>query len=151
VAAKLIAAYPPAVPALWSRVQALGQHALGESVRSGVGALPRPLVAVAAMVVLAGLDLVGAVLAKNWSDRGSLISLLGGVAVFGLLFVVYGSSLAYAELATVTFGWVVILQIGVVLLQRVQDGVAIAPDRLGVMIAILALQGYLVLRPSIAD
>jgi hypothetical protein len=132
-------------------VQALGQHALGESVRSGVGALPRPLVAVAAMVVLAGLDLVGAVLAKHWSDRGSLISLLGGVAVFGLLFVVYGSSLAYAELATVTFGWVVILQIGVVLLQRVQDGVAIAPDRLGVMIAILALQGYLVLRPSIAD
>jgi hypothetical protein len=67
------------------------------------------------------------------------------------LFVVYGSSLAYAELATVTFGWVVILQIGVVLLQRVQDGVAIAPDRLGVMIAILVLQGYLVLKPSIAD
>jgi hypothetical protein len=122
---------------------------LGVSLRTSVDTLPRPVVAVGAMVVLAGLDLAGAVLAKHWSDRGSLISLLGGVAVFGLLFVVYGSSLAYAELATVTFGWVVILQIGVVLLQRVQDGVAIAPDRLVVMLAILALQGYLVLKPAI--
>jgi hypothetical protein len=122
---------------------------LGVSLRTSVDAIPRPLVAVGAMVVLAGLDLIGAVLAKHWSDRGSLISLLGGVAVFGLLFVVYGSSLAYAELATVTFGWIVILQIGVVLLQRVQDQVAVAPDRLAAMIAILVLQAYLVLKPAV--
>jgi hypothetical protein len=124
-------------------------QALGVSLRTSVDAIPRPLVAVGAMVVLAGLDLIGAVLAKHWSDRGSLISLLGGVAVFGLLFVVYGSSLAYAELATVTFGWIVILQIGVVLLQRVQDQVAVAPDRLAAMIAILVLQAYLVLKPAV--
>ena len=41
-----------------------------------------------------------------------------------MLFLVYGSSLAYAEMATVTFGWIVLLQVGVVVLQRVQDGVA---------------------------
>jgi hypothetical protein len=124
-------------------------QAVGDSVRVSVDGLPRPLLAVAAMVVLAGLDLAGAVLAKNWSDHRSLVSLIGGVAIFAVLFLVYGSSLAYAELATVTFGWIVMLQIGVVVLQRVQDGVAIAPDRVVAMVAILALQAYLVLAPTI--
>jgi hypothetical protein len=121
---------------------------LGESVRASVDG-PRPLLAVAAMVVLAGLDLGGAILAKSWSDHRSLVSLVGGVAVFAVLFLVYGSSLAYAEMATVTFGWIVMLQVGVVVLQRVQDGVAIAPDRTVAMVAMVALQAYLVLAPSI--
>ena len=67
--------------------------------------------------------------------------------VFGLLFWVYGKSLAYAELATVTFGWIVMIQVGVMLLDRFQLGNAIPPDRLAVMGAILLLQGYLILAP----
>jgi hypothetical protein len=105
----------------------------------------RTLVAVAAMILLAALDLAGAVLAKHWSDHRSLVSLAGGIAVFGVLFVAYGSSLAYAELATVTFGWIVMLQVGVVVLQRIQDGRAIGIDRGAAMAAMLALQAYLVL------
>jgi hypothetical protein len=54
---------------------------------------------------------------------------------------------AMVALATVTFGWIVMLQVGVMLLDRFHLGNAIPPDRLGVMGAILLLQGYLILAP----
>lgn len=107
----------------------------------------RPGLAIGAMVALAGLDLIGALLARRYADHRSVLALVGGCCVFALLFWVYGASLAYAELVTVTFGWVVMLQVGVVLIERVKDGVVIAPDRLAVMGAILVLQGYLLLAP----
>lgn len=107
----------------------------------------RPAVAVMAMVALAALDLVGALLARRYADHRSILALVGGCCVFALLFLVYGASLAYAELVTVTFGWVVLLQVGVVLIERVLDGVAIPPDRVAVMSAIVVLQGYLLLAP----
>ena len=105
----------------------------------------RPLAAIGAMAALAALDLVGAVLARRYADHRSVLALIGGCVVFGALFWVYGRSLAYAELATVTFGWIVMLQIGVVLLDRVQNGVSIPPDRIAAMGAIVVLQGYLLL------
>ncbi|MGD9700777.1 MAG: hypothetical protein AB7Q42_02360 [Acidimicrobiia bacterium] len=107
----------------------------------------RPLAAIGAMTALAVLDLVGAVLARKYADHRSLLALIGGCFVFGVVFWVYGKSLAYAELATVTFGWVVMLQVGVVLLDRFQHGAAIPPDRIVVMFAIVMLQGYLLLAP----
>ena len=73
-------------------------------------------------LVLAVLDLVGAVLARRYADHRSVLALVGGCLVFGLLFWVYGKSLAYAELATVTFGWIVMIQVGVMLLERFQRG-----------------------------
>lgn len=73
---------------------------------------PFPVVATLAMVALASLDIIGALLAKAWLANRSTPGFLAGVAVFALLFWVYGSSLAYAELATVTFGWIVLLQVG---------------------------------------
>ena len=56
------------------------------------------------MLVLAGLDLVGAVLARHWADQRALLSLVGTMTVFALLFLVYGKSLGYAELSTITVG-----------------------------------------------
>jgi hypothetical protein len=109
---------------------------------------PDVLVAIAAMVVLAGLDLAGVVLARQWADNRSVLALVGGIAVFAALFAVFAASLDHAELATVTFGWIVILQVGVILLERFRHGVAIGPDRLGIMVAILALQAYLILVPG---
>lgn len=97
---------------------------------------------VAAMFALGALDLVGAALARSWSDHRSIITLFGGMAVFALLFVVYGKSLDYAELSTVTIGWIVLLQVGVVVLDRLQ-GVAIPPSRMTAIALILALQAYL--------
>ncbi len=103
----------------------------------------RPIVPViAAIVALGALDLIGAALARSWSEHRSTIALVGGVMVFGLLFVVYGKSLDYAELSTVTIGWVVLLQVGVVVLDRLQ-GVAIPPSRMTAIVLILALQAYL--------
>lgn len=97
---------------------------------------------IAAMVALGALDLIGAALAKSWSEHRSIITMIGGVAVFAVLFVVYGKSLEYAELSTVTIGWIVILQVGVVVLDRLQ-GVAIPPSKMGAIVLILLLQAYL--------
>lgn len=97
---------------------------------------------VAAILVLAALDLLGAALARSWSDHRSIITMVGGMMVFSLLFLVYGKSLDYAELSTVTIGWIVLLQIGVVVLDRL-NGVAIPPPKLAAIGLILALQAYL--------
>ncbi len=99
---------------------------------------------VAAMIALGVLDIVGAMLARSWSEHRSAIAMLGGLMVFGLLFVVYGKSLDYAELSTVTVGWVVLLQVGVVVLDRLQ-GVSIPPGRLTAIGLIIALQVYVIM------
>lgn len=97
---------------------------------------------IAGIVALAGLDLIGAALARSWADHRSAVSLIGGVLVFGLLFVVYGKSLDHAELSTITIGWVVLLQVGVVVLDRFH-GVMISTPRMAAIGLILALQAYL--------
>ena len=71
--------------------------------------------------------------------------MLGGMGVFAVLFWVYGRSLAYAELATVTISWVVMLQVGVLLIDRFRDGVHLPPGKWLAIAAILGLQGYLLL------
>ena len=97
------------------------------------------------MVALAGLDLLGALLAKRYADHRSMAALIAGVLVFGALFLVYARSLSYAELATVTFGWVVMLQVGVVVIDQVQRGSGPPADRVVAMVGMLALQAYLLL------
>jgi hypothetical protein len=97
---------------------------------------------IAGMVTLAALDIVGAAFARSWADHRSTISLMGGLLAFGLLFIVYGKSLSYAELSTVTIGWVVLLQVGVIVLDRLH-GVAIPPSKMAAIGLILALQAYL--------
>jgi hypothetical protein len=99
---------------------------------------------VLAVVALAGLDLVGAALARHWSDHRSAIAMTGGIVTFAVLFVVYARSLDYAELSTVTIGWVVLLQVGVVAFDRL-NGVAISPARFTIIAAILVLQMMLTL------
>lgn len=102
---------------------------------------PAWLPVIGGMFALAALDLIGAMLARSWADHRSTLSLLGGVVVFGLLFVVYGRSLDYAELSTVTIGWVVLVQVGVVAFDA-SHGVVIPPPRLAAIALILLLQAY---------
>ena len=97
------------------------------------------------MLLLAGLDLLGALLAKRYADHRSVAALIAGVVVFGALFLVYARSLSYAELATITFGWVVMLQVGVVVIEQVQRGSGPSLDRVAAMAGMLLLQAYLVL------
>ncbi len=110
-----------------------------------------PVVATVAMVCLAGLDLVGAVLAKEWADHGSLRALVLGAGTFLVLFWVYASSLRYAELALVTMGWVVMLQVGLVLIDRWRYGVELPAGKWVAIGVVLVAQAYLVLAPSAAQ
>ena len=109
---------------------------------------PQPLVATLAMAVLAVLDLAGALAAKEAVLRRSAGWAVLGVACFLALFWVYASSLQYAELAPVTFGWIVILQVGLVLLDRMHYGVGIPAGKWVAMVVIVAAQAYLILGPS---
>ena len=109
---------------------------------------PLPLVALVAMLALAGLDLVGAVAAKEWVSQRSVPALLLGAATFLALFWVYASSLQYAELALVTMGWVAMLQVGLLVIDRVRYGVELPAGKWAAVVLLLAAQGYLLLAPT---
>jgi hypothetical protein len=111
-------------------------------------AWPVPVVATVAMVCLAGLDLLGAVLAKEWAENGSVRALVLGAGAFLVLFWVYASSLRYAELALVTMGWVVMLQVGLVLIDRWRYGVELPTGKWVAIGVVLVAQAYLVLAPA---
>ncbi len=112
-------------------------------------AWPVPVVATLAMVLLAGLDLVGALFAKEWADNGNVRALVLGAGAFVVLFWVYASSLRYAELALVTMGWVVMLQVGLVLIDRWRYGVELPTGKWVAIGVVLLAQGYLVLAPGV--
>ena len=103
---------------------------------------------VGAMFVLAALDLAGAYCAVRYLRTGHWgWWTAGAVGEIGL-FAVYVASLEYAELATVTLGWIVILQVGVVVLDRVANGVVLPTGKWIAMAAILLLMTYLLLAPN---
>src|SRR6185312_2276842 len=113
-------------------------------------AWPTAFVAVVAMVLLAVVDLVGAYATKEAVVRRSLPWAAAGVVMFVLLFYLYASSLQYAELTLVILGWIVILQIGVVLLDRFRYGQVFGPDKWLAIALIIAAQTYLLLAPASA-
>lgn len=112
---------------------------------------PLPVVATLAMAALAALDLLGAVAAKVWAQDGSRWALAAGAATFVVLFWVYASALQYAELAVVTMGWIVLLQVGIIVVDRVQFGATLPAGKLLAVAVILVAQGYLLLAPGPAS
>jgi hypothetical protein len=100
------------------------------------------------MLLLAALDVLGAVLARRWAHGGSLAWFAAGLGCFAVLFWVYGSSLRYAELVPVTFGWLVALQVGLLLIQRVQSGRPVPAGHWLAGAAMIALEGYLIFSAS---
>ncbi len=107
-----------------------------------------PVVAAVAMLLLAVVDLAAAYATKEAVVRRSLPWAVAGVVMFVLLFYVYASSLQYAELALVTLGWVVALQVGVLLLDHFKYGNALSADKWVAVAVILAAQAYLLLAPA---
>ena len=67
---------------------------------------------------------------------------------FVILFWLYASSLQYAELAVVTMGWIVLLQVGIVAMDWLRFGVELPGPKVVAIGVILVAQGYLVLGPS---
>ena len=109
---------------------------------------PLPVVATLCMAALAGLDLLGAIAAKEWADKQNSLALGLGALAFVVLFWVYASSLQYAELAVVTMGWIVLLQVGILLVDRLHFGTTLPAGKMAAVVVILAAQGYLLLAPS---
>jgi len=112
---------------------------------------PPALVAVLAMVVLALVDLVGAVAAKEAVVRRSLPVALLGLALYALLFWVYASSLEYVDLGPVTLGWMVVLQVGVLLVDRFRYGSTLTAGQWVAVGVLIAAQGYLLVGASGSD
>jgi hypothetical protein len=109
---------------------------------------PTPVIAALAMTVLAVLDLAGSIAAKEAVVRRSPMIGLGGAAIFLVLFWIYASSLQYAELAPVTVGWVVMLQIGVVLVDHLRYGTPVSTWKGAAVVVIVVAQGFLLLAPD---
>jgi len=109
------------------------------------------LLSVGAMVTLAGLDFIGSILAKEWTERHHISHFIAGLLVFVLLFCVYAASLKVVELSTVTFGWIVLLQVGIVVVDTVRYGVVLPPGKWAAVAGLLLLQAYLLLAPNGGD
>lgn len=110
--------------------------------------LPTPLALLGTAVLLAGLDVAGALAAKAWSEHRSLMWFGAGLALFGVLFWVYGSALRFADLAEVTIAWIVVLQVALLLLDRFRYGIDIATPKWLAVAGILGLEAYLLLAPN---
>ena len=99
---------------------------------------------VLAMCVLAALDLAGSVLAKEYADKHRPAALVAGAVIFVVLFLVYARALAYAQLSIVTMGWVVLLQVGLLLLDWRRHDLVLDQRQLAAVVVILVLQCYLI-------
>lgn len=99
---------------------------------------------VGAMTALAALDFAGSMLAKEYSERHRPVFLVAGAAIFVLLFLVFTRALAYAELSIVTMGWIVLLQVGLVVLDWQRYGLVLEPRQVVAIALIIVLQCYLI-------
>ncbi len=109
---------------------------------------PLPVVATLCMGALAALDLFGAFAAKEWAEKQNTVALGLGALSFLVLFWVYASSLQYAELAVITMGWIVLLQVGILVIDRIAFDSSLPAGKLAAVVVIRAAQGYLLLAPS---
>lgn len=108
-------------------------------------AMAGKLALVGFMVLLAVLDFAGTMLAKEWTiHRQAWQLVLCGLA-FLVLFVVLVLGLRFAEMSVVTLGWIVVLQTAVIVVDRSRYGTTITPGGWAAIVAIIVLQGYLVL------
>src|SRR5262245_48462679 len=97
------------------------------------------------MVLLAGFDLTGTMLAKEWTVHRALWQLIGGGAAFVALFLVLVWGLRYAEMSLLTLGWIVVLQLAVLMVDRSRYGTQLSIGGWLAVTGILVLQGYLLL------
>lgn len=113
--------------------------------------MTRALPLLACVVVLAGLDLAGALLAQQYAERRVVLPLVLGALTFVLLFVVYAFSLRYAQLSVVTMGWIVLLQVALVAVDLGRARLHLDRPQAAAVVLVLVLQCYLVVSTAPAD
>ncbi|MCB0967068.1 MAG: hypothetical protein KDB37_09560 [Ilumatobacter sp.] len=99
-------------------------------------------------LVLAAVDVIEAILAKEWSERRSVWLLVGGVAAAIALFALFSVAMRYSDMSTVTLGWIVVMQVGLMVTERVRYGVDHGLDRWAAVAGMVALQAYLLFRAA---
>ena len=97
------------------------------------------------MLLLAGLDFTGTLLAKEWTVHREPWQLAGGAVTFLALFVALLCGLRYAEMSMLTLGWIVALQLALIMVDRSRYGTHLSIGGWMAVAAILVLQGYLLL------
>lgn len=108
----------------------------------------RIVIVVGITALLAVIDVLGSIMAKEWSDRRHpWLFAVGAVCAIGL-FVLFAVAVRYAEMSTVTLGWVVSMQVGLMLTEQFRYGIAHGVDRWVVVGAMITLQVYLLAAPA---
>jgi len=108
--------------------------------------------AIAAMAGLAALDLAGACLAKELSARPRVWMYAMAIGIWVLLFVVYVWSMRFDDLWVVTFGWITMLQVGVLLIDRFMFGTDVSGRKWALAAALVVVQiGLLLPEPARHD
>jgi hypothetical protein len=135
---------PDAARVAWRR-RLVGASGVGLIAATGavVGRLPAVAVVPVMVVLLAGIDLVSGVLAKSWAATNSGWLMLAGGAMYLVMFWGYGVSLRFGELSTITIGWVVIVTVGNMALDKFRYQVNFPTSKWLVAILIVALLVYL--------
>ena len=109
---------------------------------------PPQVDAAVALLLLSTLDLAGTTAAKEAVDRKSAPIAATGALLFVVMFWVFASTLRVSNLVAVTFGWCVLVQVGVVVLDRFRYGTQLAPGKYIAVVVLLLAQAYLLIGPS---
>jgi hypothetical protein len=105
-----------------------------------VGRLPTAAIVPVMVVLLAGIDLVSGV-----ADTHSGWLMLAGCAMYLVMFWIYGVSLRFGELSTITVGWVVLVTVGNMALDKVHYQVNFPTSKWLAAILAVALLAYLLI------
>lgn len=129
----------------WRRIRQLS--VLGVFTSAAVASVRVPAAAIVPVmiVVLAGIDIAGGIVAKSWALGRSPWAFAAGVVLFTLLFWVYGMSLRHGELSTITIGWVVLVTLADMGLDRFHYDVHYPPSKWIAALAAVALLAYLLI------
>ena len=106
--------------------------------------LPAALLVPTLIALLAAVDFLLGLVAKSWSGSSSGPMLMLGLALSAGLFWLYGISLRHGHLSSITLGWVVVLTVADLLVDRFQFGVQLPPSKWLAAAGAVVLLGYLI-------
>jgi hypothetical protein len=104
--------------ARWRRLAGSAGIGVLAIVASWISRLPSAAVLPITIVLLGVIDIVSGVVAKGWAGSNSRWLLVGGCAMYVVMFWLHGLSLRVGQLSTITIGWVVMVTVANMTLDR---------------------------------